>query len=311
MSVPPLKPIPLNSRQPFLFLKYGRIDVQDNAFVLTDEKGIRLLVPVGAVACLMLEPGTTITHAAIVLAAKVGTLLYWVGADGVRLYSAGLPGGTRSDKLIFQTKILLDESARQRVISKMFEIRFGKPPPKNRSVEQLRGIEGARVRSIYAQLAEKYEVPWNGRNYNTANWGAADPINRAISCATSCLYGITEAAVLTSGYSPAIGFLHSGKPLAFVYDIADLIKFETVVPSAFEVVGKSKGEKFEERAVRIACREAFRRNKTIDKLFGLITEVLSASKLAMPEDIGQDSIQYNQLKEGAIIYQRDISEALK
>jgi CRISPR-associated protein Cas1 len=59
-----------------------------------------------------------------------------------------------------------------------------------------------------------------------------------LSAATSCLYGITEAAVLAAGYAPAIGFVYSGQPLSFIYDIADLIKFETVVPVAFKVASK-------------------------------------------------------------------------
>ena len=46
--------------------------------------------------------------------------------------------------------------------------------------------------------------------------------NRCLSAATACLHGLTEAAVLAAGYAPAIGFLHTGKPLSFVYDIADL-----------------------------------------------------------------------------------------
>lgn len=288
MQIPALKPIPLNSRQPFLFLRYGALDVQDNAFVLTDEKGVRILIPIGAVTCLMLEPGTTVTHAAIALAAKVGTLLVWVGQDGLRLYSAGQPGGARSDKLLFQARVFLDDEARRRVVRHMFALRFGYEPPRNRSIEQLRGIEGARVRRIYAELSEKYGVEWSGRNYNSSDWMAADPINRAISCATSCLYGITEAAILTAGYSPAIGFLHSGKPRAFVYDIADLIKFDTVIPVAFMVVGKTKS--FQEREVRVACREIFMSQKTLDKLIPLISDVLSSSGLQAPKDPVEDTV---------------------
>jgi len=49
-----------------------------------------------------------------------------------------------------------------------------------------------------------------------------------LSAATACLYGITEAAVLAAGYAPAVGFTHTGKPLSFVYDIADIVKFDTV-----------------------------------------------------------------------------------
>ena len=70
------------------------------------------------------------------------------------------------------------------------------------------------------------------------------------------------AAVLAAGYAPAIGFLHTGKPLSFVYDIADLWKLDTVVPEAFRVAGlaaKGRLDMHPDRAVRLACRDAFRR----------------------------------------------------
>ncbi|MFP1557300.1 CRISPR-associated endonuclease Cas1 [Escherichia coli] len=70
------------------------------------------------------------------------------------------------------------------------------------------------------------------------DWEKGDVVNRCISAATSCLYGISEAAVLAAGYAPAIGFIHSGKPLSFVYDIADIIKFDLVVPKAFEIAAR-------------------------------------------------------------------------
>lgn len=84
-----------------------------------------------------------------------------------------------------------------------------------------------------------------------------------MSSATSCLYGVTEAAVLAAGYSPAIGFIHTGKPRSFIYDIADLFKFETVVPVAFQVASKAPSNP--ERAVRLACRDAFRETRLLKK----------------------------------------------
>lgn len=90
-----LSPLPVRERASILFLERGRIDVADQAFVLLDETG-STQIPVGGLACLMLEPGTRITHAAVKLAAEVGCLLVWVGEGGVRLYAAGQPGGARA-----------------------------------------------------------------------------------------------------------------------------------------------------------------------------------------------------------------------
>jgi len=170
MSWIPLNPIPLKDRVSMIFLQYGQIDVIDGAFVLIDKTGVRTHIPVGSVACIMLEPGTRVSHAAVRLAATVGTLLVWVGEAGVRLYATGQPGGARSDHLLYQAKLALDENLRLKVVRKMFELRFGEPPPARRSVEQLRGIEGSRVRATYTLLAKQYGVKWHGRRYDPKDW---------------------------------------------------------------------------------------------------------------------------------------------
>lgn len=286
MTYVPLAPLPLKDRVSLIFLKYGQVDVVDGAFVLVDATGIRTHIPVGNVACIMLEPGTRVSHAAVRLAATVGTLLVWVGEAGVRLYASGQPGGARSDKLLFQAKLALDDDLRLKVVRKMFELRFGEEAPSRRSVEQLRGIEGVRVKGIYTLLAKQYGVQWQGRRYDPKDWEKGDIINQCISAATACLYGITEAAVLAAGYAPAIGFVHSGKPLSFVYDIADIIKFETVVPAAFKIAAARPDAP--EKQVRLACRDLFRSDKILGKLIPLIENVLAAGGIELPvppEDI--------------------------
>lgn len=279
--LPPLKPLPMKDRISMVFVYYGQIDVLDGAFVVIDKNGVRKHIPVGSVACIMLEPGTRISHAAVNLAATVGTLLVWVGESCVRLYSSGQPGGARADRLLYQAKLALDDDLRLKVVRKMYEVRFGEPAPARRSVEQLRGIEGARVRGTYKLLAQQYKVNWRARNYDRNEWDAADIPNRCLSAATACLYGITEAAVLAAGYAPAVGFIHTGKPLSFVYDIADLYKFDTVVPLAFRIAAKAPAHP--EREVRIACRDLFRSDKLLGRIIPLIEEVLAAGGINPPE----------------------------
>src|SRR4051812_35555251 len=115
-------PISIKERNSMLFLGRGQLDVQDGALVLIDERGVRIHIPVGGVSCLLLEPGTRITHAAISLAAEVGCLVIWVGEGGVRLYSAGQPGGARSDRLLYQAKLALDDELRLKVVREMYRI---------------------------------------------------------------------------------------------------------------------------------------------------------------------------------------------
>jgi CRISPR-associated protein Cas1 len=270
----------LKERVSMLFLEYGELDVVDGAFVLIDKTGIRTHIPVGSIACLLLQPGTRVSHAAIVLAARVGTLLIWVGEAAVRLYAVGQPGGARADRLLYQAKLALDDDARLKVVRKMYSIRFGEPAPLKRSIEQLRGIEGARVRALYQMLARKYGVEWGGRDYDPDNWEGGNVSNKCLSSATACLYGLCEAAILAAGYAPAIGFVHTGKPQSFVYDVADIFKFETVVPVAFKVAAKKPQEP--DREVRLACRDMFRQTNLLERIIPTIEEVLEAGEIAPP-----------------------------
>ena len=283
----PPRPIPIKDRASILFIEKGQIDVLDGAFVVVDKGGVRTHIPVGGLACLMLEPGARVSHAAVVLAARVGCLLVWVGEAGVRLYSVGQPGGARADRLLHQARLAFDPDARLKVVRKMYDMRFGEPAPQRRSVEQLRGIEGARVKRLYEVLARQHGVEWKRRQYDPGDWGASDLPNRCLSQATSCLYGLTEAAILAAGYAPAIGFLHTGKPRSFVYDVADVFKFDTVIPVAFQVAGQAQrgqrpalndfvGE------VRRGCRDRFRKTGTLNRLIPAIEEMLAAGGLDPP-----------------------------
>ncbi len=278
--LPPLRPIPIKERLSVLYIERGQLDVLDGAFVVVDVTGVRTHIPVGGVACLMLEPGARVSHAAVTLAARVGTLLVWIGEAGVRLYSAGQPGGARSDRLLYQAKLALDPDLRLKVVRKMYELRFGEAPPQRRSVEQLRGIEGARVREMYKRLAQKFGVEWKRRDYNPEEWDGSDLPNRCLSSATACLYGVTEAAVLAAGYAPAVGFIHTGKPLSFVYDVADVYKFETVVPVAFQVAAKKPANA--EREVRLRCRDIFRQTKLLERIIPGIENMLAAGEIVPP-----------------------------
>ncbi|RMH49994.1 MAG: subtype I-E CRISPR-associated endonuclease Cas1, partial [Bacteroidetes bacterium] len=63
----PNKPpvMPLRNRIAVFSVEYGTVEVDGAALVVTDRRGVRAQLPVGASAVLMLEPGTTITHAAV------------------------------------------------------------------------------------------------------------------------------------------------------------------------------------------------------------------------------------------------------
>lgn len=277
----PAKPITIKERISMVFLEKGELDVIDGAFVLVDKNGIRTQIPVGGIACIMLEPGTRVSHAAVSLASRVGCLLIWVGEAGVRLYASGQPGGARAERLLYQASLALNPEARLNVMRKMYELRFNESPSPSYSLEQLRGIEGARVKKMYQLFATRYGISWKGRAYDPDEWNCADVSNRCLSAATSCLYGVCEAAILAAGYCPSIGFVHWGKPLSFVYDIADLFKFETVVPLAFQVAASNPLDA--EGVVRRGCRDIFRQTKLMKRIIPTIHEVLASGGIPLPD----------------------------
>ena len=287
LGIVPPRPIPIKDRASILFIEKGRLDVLDGAFVVVDRTGVRTHIPVGGLVCLMLEPGSRVSHAAVALAARVGCLLVWVGEAGVRLYSAGQPGGARADRLLLQARLALDADARLKVVQKMYDMRFGEPAPQRRSIEQLRGIEGARVKRMYEVLARQHGVKWRGRKYDPTNWSSGDLANQCLSQSTACLYGLAEAAILAAGSAPAIGFLHTGKPQSFVYDVADVFKFETVVPVAFQIAAETEANKKPScldpiGEVRRRCRDSFRKTGLLRRLIPAIEEMLAAGGIDPP-----------------------------
>jgi len=154
----------------------------------------------------------------------------------------------------------------------MYLMRLGEHVDVSVTLQQLRGMEGARVRSAYQQIARETGIVWQGRSYDRQAWRSGDPPNRALSAANSCLYGLCHAAILSAGYSPALGFIHTGKQRSFVYDIADLYKLEITVPLAFRMAAQNPPQL--ERAVRLACRDAFRDTQLMKRIIPDISVAL-------------------------------------
>ncbi len=265
--------MPMKSRLSIISVEYGNVEVEGSTLTVMDKNGTRAQLPIGATAVLMLEPGTTITHAAVKLCAESRTLIIWTGEAGVRIYSAGQEGAAHTYRLLRQAALALNEHTRLNVAREMYRLRFKEDAPARRSLAQLRGIEGARVRKIYQDLSKKYGIEWTGRNYDRSDWGASDVINRAVSSANSCLYGVCHASILIAGYSPAIGFIHTGYPLAFVHDIADVWKMDLSVPVAFKVV--SEGEEDAATRVRHELRDAFRKTGFLELVIPTIEAILN------------------------------------
>jgi CRISPR-associated protein Cas1 len=247
----------------YLYVEHCRIDQEAKAIALHDADG-KTPVPCASLLLLMLGPGTSISHAAVRVLAESGCLICWVGEESVRFYAQGL-GETRSARgLLRQAQLCSHPETRLEVVMRMYRMRFREPLSEGLTLEQIRGKEGIRVREAYARASRETGVPWSGRAYRRDGWQAADPVNRALSAANSCLYGVCHAAIVAAGYSPGLGFIYTGKMLSFVYDIADLYKPEITIPAAFQAAAEG-AEGVESRA-RYACRDLFREQRLLARI---------------------------------------------
>lgn len=262
----------------YLYVERCKIDQEAKAIALHNEMG-KTPVPAAALAVLMLGPGTSITHAAVRTLADNGCLILWCGEEGVRFYAQGMGESRHAANLLRQARLASNEKTRLEVVMRLYRMRFSHPLDDSLTLQQIRGMEGIRVREAYAQASRQTGVQWSGRRYKRGSWKSTDLVNRALSAANACLYGVVHAGIVSGGYSPAIGFLHTGKMLSFVYDIADLYKVDITVPLAFREA--AKGPANIERRIRTECRIAFKAANLMGRILPDIEYALGITKSRM------------------------------
>jgi len=222
----------------FVYVERCIVNRDANAITATDERGT-VHIPAAALGALILGPGTSVSHQAMVLLAESGSTAVWVGERGVRYYAHGRPLTHGSRLLEAQAAAVSNHHTRLQVARTMYAFRFPGEDVTGLSMTQLRGREGARVRNIYREASRRTGVPWTRRSYDPDDYSQGDDVNRALSAATTCLYGIVHSVIVALGCSPGLGFVHTGHDRSFVYDIADLYKAEIAIPIAFEVAAQS------------------------------------------------------------------------
>ncbi|WP_067473457.1 type I-E CRISPR-associated endonuclease Cas1e [Actinomadura hibisca] len=222
----------------FLYIDVARI-VQDDtgvkAFFQLGDDVRRVALPTAALGCLLLGPGVSITTRALSTLARHGTTVICTGAAGVRCYAANVPDSLPTRWLETQARAWADDAEHKAVAHRMYLRRFGDTAPATATIAQLRGLEGQRMKAIYRLLAQQNGLRPFRRSYAPEDWDGQDPVNRALSAANTCLYGIVHAAISAIGCSPGLGFVHTGTSHSFVYDIADLYKAELTIPLAFSL----------------------------------------------------------------------------
>ena len=221
-------------RMSFIYLERAVVHRDENAITSTDARGT-IHIPAATVGTLLLGPGISISHQAVMLLAESGATAVWVGERGVRYYAHGRPLAKTSRLLDAQAKLVSSRTGRIAVARAMYAMRFPGEDTSQLTMQQLRGREGARVRKAYREHSQRTGVPWATRSYTPGQFDLSDRVNQALSAGTTALYGAVHAVVVALGCSPGLGFVHAGHDRSFVYDVADLYKADLAIPVAFDV----------------------------------------------------------------------------
>lgn len=231
----------VKDKYPFIYLERGRLEIDDSSVKWIDSDGNVVRIPIAMLNCLLLGPGTSVTHEAIKVMAAANCGVCWVGEDSLLFYAFGQT--PTADTRNFRQQMLLssDEKKSLEVAKRLYARRFPKAELDGKSLKEMMGMEGYRVRQLYEQKAKQYQVGWKGRRYEPGKFEMGDITNQILTAANAALYGILCSAIHSMGYSPHIGFIHSGSPLPFVYDLADLYKEDLCIDLAFSLTLEMAG----------------------------------------------------------------------
>lgn len=231
----------VKDKYPFLYLERGRLEIDDSSVKWIDADCNVVPIPVATINTLLLGPGTSVTHEAIKTATSANCSISWVGEDSLLFYAAGFLPTADTRNLKLQMTLASDDDSSLKVARAMFAKRFPDADLEGKTLNSMMGMEGNRVRALYQQKAEEYGVGWKGRQFTPGKFQVSDLTNQVLTSTNAALYGILCSAVHAMGYSPHIGFIHSGSPLPFVYDLADLYKEKLCIDLAFSLSREMAG----------------------------------------------------------------------
>lgn len=244
----------VKDKYPFLYLERGRLEIDDSSIKWIDASNNVVPLPVATLNAVLLGPGTTVTHDAVRTAAAANCSICWVGEDSLLFYAAGFLPTADTRNLKKQIELSADPNKAIEVARRMFARRFPDADLTGKSLQELMGMEGHRVRALYQAKAEQYQVGWKGRSFTPGKFEVSDLTNQILTSTNAALYGVLCSATHSLGYSPHIGFIHSGSPLPFVYDMADLYKAELCIDLAFHLTRELAG-RYDKHKVAAAFRK--------------------------------------------------------
>jgi len=225
----------VKDKYPFIYLERGRLEIDDASVKWIDSESNVIRLPVATLNCLLLGPGTSITHEAVKVLAQSNCGICWVGEDSLLFYANGQTPTADTRNMREQMYLSADPKKSLEVARRMYSKRFPEAELVGKNLKQMMGMEGYRIRALYEQKGQEYGIGWKGRNYIPGKFEISDITNQVMTSSNAALYSIISSALHSMGYSPHLGFIHSGSPLPFVYDLADLYKEYLCIDLAFSL----------------------------------------------------------------------------
>lgn len=267
----------VKDKYPFIYLERGRLEIDDSSVKWIDADGNVVPLPVATLNALLLGPGTTVTHDAIKTATAANCAVCWVGEDSLLFYAAGFLPTANTRNLKQQIELASDPKKSLAVARRFFAHRFPEADLAGKTIKEMMGMEGLRVRGLYQQKAEEYQVGWKGRIYTPGKFEISDLTNQVLTAANAALYGILCSAIHSMGYSPRIGFIHSGSPLPFIYDLADLYKETLCIDLAFALTRDLAG-RYDKHKVSARFRERVIEMDLLARVGADVTTILRSGR---------------------------------
>ena len=263
----------MKDRYPFIYLERGRLEIDDSSVKWIDSECNVVRIPIATISTILLGPGTSVTHEAIKVLSSANTTVCWVGEDSLLFYATGITPTANTRNIRLQSSLASNQKSRLTVAKRMFLYRFPETDVSKSTLADLMGKEGKRIKQLYVSKAEEYQVGWSGRSYVPGDFSLSDTTNKILTSSNAALYAIITSVVNATGYSPHIGFVHSGSPLPFIYDLADLYKEYLCIDFEFKMTKDLAGfydkkkiiDAFRMRIIEFNLLERIKPD--IDKLF--------------------------------------------
>jgi CRISPR-associated protein Cas1 len=253
-------------------------------------------IPYGATACLLLGPGTSLTHKAAKFLGGEGVMVGFVGGDGSPLYFASQSEYRPTEYLQAWCEFWFDESARLAAAKALLYARCAMV---RRSHVRVPGIDieeplaqfesgiasansTASLLSAEGVFAKRLYGAWtllNDAAFIRIQRGK-DRCNQFLDRGNYLAYGMAATVLWVLGIPHSLPLLHGNtRRGALVFDLADVIKDGCILPAAFMGAAESDND----QANRARCMASLDRFNAMNVLFEAMKGAIDAGSRSRRE----------------------------